>query len=107
MYQNKLLFPATDEHGKYSEEIQLASMAARLGSPPLDLLFKAKQKQKYHPKIWEAATKSPERSFEASAQYLDDAERDLFCKFIRKMVQWSPERRQTAKQLLDDPWLNS
>jgi hypothetical protein len=107
MYQNRLLFPATDENGNYSEKIQLAGMAARIGPPPLEFLVRSTQRGKYNASISEEAAKSTETSLEESEQFLDPEERKLFCQFIRKMVQWVPERRQTAKQLLDDPWLNS
>jgi len=107
MYQNRLLFPATDDNGNYSEKIQLAGMAARIGPPPLEFLVRSTQRGKYNAGISQEAAKSTETSLEESEQFLDPAERKLFCQFIRKMVQWVPERRQTAKQLLDDPWLNS
>ena len=48
------------------------------------------------------------------AQSLDDLEENLtgdnkraFLRFMGKMIQWRPEDRQTAGQLLKDEWLNS
>lgn len=32
-------------------------------------------------------------------------EREEFMLLVRKMVQWMPERRSTAKELLEDEWL--
>jgi len=34
-------------------------------------------------------------------------EKELFLSFIRRMLQWAPEDRGTAKELRDDPWLRS
>lgn len=34
-------------------------------------------------------------------------EKELFLKFVRKMLQWLPEERRTAKELREDPWLQS
>ena len=31
----------------------------------------------------------------------------LFIDFMLSMLQWVPEHRKTAKELLDDPWLNN
>ena len=30
-----------------------------------------------------------------------------FLQFVKKMVRWKPEERSSAKELLDDPWLNN
>ena len=32
-------------------------------------------------------------------------EKELFFKFMRAMLEWLPEERKTAKELLEDPWL--
>jgi len=32
-------------------------------------------------------------------------DKEMFIRFFKKMVHWSPESRATAKELLDDPWL--
>lgn len=32
-------------------------------------------------------------------------DKEMFIRFVKKMVHWSPENRATAKELLDDPWL--
>ena len=36
---------------------------------------------------------------------LEGQEEFLFLKFLRGMLQWLPEERKTAKELLQDPWL--
>lgn len=38
---------------------------------------------------------------------LRDTEQILFLCFMRKMLQWQPEDRASAKELLADPWLKS
>lgn len=45
-------------------------------------------------------------SLEESEENLDGSNKEAFLRFMRKMLQWEPGRRQTAKQLLQDPWLN-
>jgi len=34
-------------------------------------------------------------------------EKALFISFVRRMLQWLPEDRDTAKELRKDPWLQS
>ncbi|KUJ14194.1 CMGC protein kinase [Mollisia scopiformis] len=36
---------------------------------------------------------------------LEREDKHLFLDFIKKMLQWLPEDRKTAKELLEDPWL--
>jgi serine/threonine-protein kinase SRPK3 len=28
-----------------------------------------------------------------------------FLKFVRSMIEWEPEKRKTAMELLEDPWM--
>lgn len=49
----------------------------------------------------------PEISFEASEENLEGENKALFLEFVRKMLRWVPEERQTAAELLKDPWLTS
>ncbi|KAI9687374.1 MAG: hypothetical protein M1822_002417 [Bathelium mastoideum] len=37
---------------------------------------------------------------------LHGEDKRLFLQFIRSMLKWLPEERKTAKELLQDPWLN-
>jgi len=36
---------------------------------------------------------------------LEGDDKHLFLDFIKNMLQWLPEDRRTAKELLEDPWL--
>lgn len=48
----------------------------------------------------------PPISLETSETNLEEGENKvLFLKFMRKMLQWVPEERQSAKELMQDPWL--
>jgi len=42
---------------------------------------------------------------EDSILSLEGEDKRLFLDFIKKMLQWLPEDRGTAKGLLEDPWL--
>jgi hypothetical protein len=42
---------------------------------------------------------------ERSEKFLEEKNKEMFLLFMRGMLQWRPEDRKTAKELLDDPWL--
>ena len=57
---------------------------------------------------WCGATPLPSAtSLEESEENLDGSNKEAFLRFMRRILQWEPERRQTAKQLLQDPWLTA
>lgn len=50
----------------------------------------------------------PSLSLDSSITTAFDGERKrLFLEFIKSMLQWLPEKRKTASELLRDPWLNA
>lgn len=59
------------------------------------------------PGKWQAEIPVPDRTcLEESEENLEGSNKEAFLRFVRKMVQWRPEDRQTANQLLEDDWLN-
>lgn len=56
---------------------------------------------------WRGAIDIPPVSLEKLEGYLEGEERQLFLQFLRKMLKWNPEERESARELLDDPWLRS
>ena len=44
---------------------------------------------------------------ETETTLLGSQDREQFLQFMGKMMQWAPEHRNTAKQLLEDPWLKA
>ena len=56
---------------------------------------------------WRAEIRVPDRTcLEESEENLEGSNKEAFLRFVRKMVQWRAEDRQTAKELLEDEWLN-
>lgn len=45
-------------------------------------------------------------SLEKSEENLEGRNKELFLQFMRSMLRWIPEERKSARELLDDPWLN-
>ena len=59
------------------------------------------------PGRWKADVEVPQgTSLEQSEEFLEGKNKEMFLDFVRGMLQWRPEDRKTARQLLKDPWLN-
>lgn len=71
----------------------------------LSALVKDLRRQPY--REMEAGHRNPGRGqFGAIGRFLEGKNKEMFIAFIRGMLQWRPEDRKTAKELLQDPWLN-
>lgn len=49
---------------------------------------------------------SDKLSLDAREERLEGEKKEQFLNFIRSMLRWDPNDRLTARELLDDPWLN-
>ena len=108
MFDTKNLFKTKNEAGERLSEYHLAEMVAILGPPPLQFLQRSETSWEYFDQEgkWKADFKIPDTSLETRLTRLDGEEKVLFLQFLRKMLKWVPEERQTTRELLDDPWLN-
>ncbi|KAL8980327.1 MAG: hypothetical protein Q9205_004552, partial [Flavoplaca limonia] len=110
LFEGKHLFYGRDpKEGKYMTRAHLADMVALLGPPPVELLKVGKRSTEFFDKDggWTADIPVPARtSLEESEKNLEGYNKEAFLRFMRKMLQWRPELRQTASQLLEDDWLN-
>ena len=102
----------------------LADMIALMGPPPPELLKAGKRTAEFFDedgKIsptsmtlfvnsageWRAEIPVPDHTcLEESEENLEGSNKEAFIRFVRKMLQWRPEDRQSANQLLEDDWLN-
>jgi len=56
---------------------------------------------------WKSDLEVPQDiNLERSEEFLEGKNKEMFLDFMRGMLQWRPEDRKTAKELLEDPWLN-
>ncbi|OQD73456.1 hypothetical protein PENDEC_c015G01956 [Penicillium decumbens] len=121
-----------DTNGQYNAKSHLAEMIALLGPPPRALLAKSKALTEHN---WpEPVTKDtgelcnnaqeffdgpffsakgefghkeaiPSRSLEDTTSFLKEKGREAFLSFVRQMLTWLPEKRKTARELMDHPFL--
>ncbi|KAL4891343.1 kinase-like protein [Aspergillus ambiguus] len=109
LFQQGHLFYARDSEKQDSDGHHLAEMIALLGPPPKDLLQKSDYATEFFDKEgnWKSKIRIPVLSLENLEGNLQGAQQRLFLEFMRKMLRWRPEERQSAKDLLSDPWLRS
>ncbi|KAL8720126.1 MAG: hypothetical protein Q9225_002971 [Loekoesia sp. 1 TL-2023] len=110
LFEGKHMFYGKDPKEKrYMTRAHLAEMIALMGPPPPELLKKGKRTAEFFDEDgqWRSEIPVPDRtSLEESEEYLEGSNKEAFLQFVRKMVQWRPEDRQTPAQLLEDDWLN-
>ncbi|KAG9558562.1 hypothetical protein KCU77_g4045, partial [Aureobasidium melanogenum] len=82
-----------------------------LGQPPQALLAHADLRSKFFSESgqWTADIPIPESTpFEARETALIEGnaeDREAFLRLMRKMIQWEPEKRGTARELAEDEWI--
>ncbi|KAL4986570.1 protein kinase [Aspergillus falconensis] len=112
--------------GKYDAKSHLAEIIALLGPPPTTLLAKSKTMSEYswpQPVVndtgklcnnaqeffdgpfFDAGGLIPSRSLENTAAFLEQEDREAFLSFVRQMLNWLPEERKTARELMDHRFL--
>ncbi|KAI9039616.1 uncharacterized protein KD926_009208 [Aspergillus affinis] len=103
------LFDGRGPDGRHSDTHLLVEMVAMLGSPSSESLRKSPHSSKYWDPSgqWTSSIEIPENSLEYSEEYLEGENKEIFLQFVRKMLQWDPEERQSARELLTGPWLTS
>ncbi|PYH70577.1 kinase-like protein [Aspergillus vadensis CBS 113365] len=109
---DETLFDGLCEHRReYSRERHIAQMIRLLGLPPSrfldkcdpcirDGLFSGQGTFKFPELI-----PSEEFNFSNMTPFLCGEDKRLFIEFVRRMLQWEPENRSSAKELYNDPWL--
>ncbi|KAG4436290.1 hypothetical protein IFR05_008230 [Cadophora sp. M221] len=109
LFENRHLFIAVDEKLQPSATHHVAEMVAYLGLPPLEYIQRGEITKKVFNEQgrWKGAggTVIPQLSLEESVSALDGETKEQFLNFIRSMLEWLPEKRKEASELLKDPWM--
>ncbi|KAK4133834.1 CMGC protein kinase [Trichocladium antarcticum] len=110
LFEGRHLFYGHDpERDRYLTRAHLAEVIALLGPPPLDLVQRGQRGREFFTEDgkWNTGISIPKRKLEDTVTVLEGEKKEAFLKFVRGMLQWRPEDRKTAAQLVDDPWLRS
>ncbi|KAH0365232.1 kinase-like protein, partial [Aureobasidium melanogenum] len=107
MFEDHLLFEDRDSKGNHSDAQLLAHITAILGPAPLSIVNRSPDRALYWNEKgeWTGEADIPDDSIEESDERLLDKDLDQFAAFMRKMLQWDPDHRQSAAELLQDEWL--
>ncbi|GLA00531.1 hypothetical protein AnigIFM60653_009280 [Aspergillus niger] len=113
LFADETLFDGlSHEREGYSREVHIAQMIRLLGPPPSQFLNKCDphiRNDLFSPQgtfKFPELIPSEEFNFSNMTPFLQGEDQRLFIDFVRKMLQWEPERRSCAKELYNDPWLN-
>ncbi|CAI4213688.1 unnamed protein product [Parascedosporium putredinis] len=111
VFEGGHLFHGQDPTDKgYTTRAHLAEVIGLLGPPPLDLLERGVRSREFFSEDgrWIADVPIPQgNSLENVERVLSGRNKAMFLDFVRGMLAWRPEDRKTARELLEDPWLNT
>ncbi|KAK0384662.1 hypothetical protein NLU13_8748 [Sarocladium strictum] len=111
--ETNLLDGRSPENYNFSYLTRFAQMIRLLGPPPASILAQADEEvysRLYNNQgVFRYPDLIPSEAFNFSRKttFLDGEEKALFIQFARRMLTWAPEERATARELLDDPWLQA
>ncbi|KAI8943645.1 hypothetical protein NX059_001630 [Plenodomus lindquistii] len=109
LFENKHLFKATNENEDLCATHYIAEMVGYLGLPPQELMSRSDITKKVFDEQGRWKTSGgvavPQKRLEGALSVLDGESKDVFLRFIRSMLEWVPEKRKRASELLEDPWM--
>ncbi|KAK2804420.1 hypothetical protein FQN51_002062 [Onygenales sp. PD_10] len=109
LFEGESLFSGQDtEFQTYRSRAHLAEMIRLLGPPPPSLLARGNLTKKFFLEeggfCAEDLVGEP-TPLEDRETSLEGEEKEQFLRLVRKMLQWEPEKRSSAKELEKDEWL--
>lgn len=107
MFEGRHLFNKRLPSREASAGAHLARIISLLGPPPEDLLKKGGATAEFFDRdgVFKIQDQVMESSLGSEEQKLDGEEKVDFLAFLGKMLQWRPEDRFSARELMKDPWL--
>ncbi|CAG7975451.1 unnamed protein product [Penicillium salamii] len=113
IYEGGGLFTGQDpEFERYRSRAHLAEIINLLGPPPSSLLTQGQLRDKFFSKqgkhfLTPQLLTDPVPLEQRETTLEGRAEREAFLRFMRKMLQWEPSQRSSAKELAEDEWILS
>ncbi|CAK1361676.1 unnamed protein product [Cercospora beticola] len=109
LLEGKNLFKPIDHvHRQYVLPLALAQYIGYLGPPPLRILRDSPVMAEYFDSQgnWNSEPPIPSTSLEEFVTTITPGEeKDLFLRFVRRLLTWDPHDRATANEIFTDPWL--
>lgn len=93
--------------GIFDDGAHVAELVALLGPPPPEFLEKRHLSWVFWDESghWKNLVPLPDRTLEKLVADVQGEDVEGFLRWLRLALQWNPEDRPTALQLLMDPWL--
>ncbi|CAK7222004.1 hypothetical protein SBRCBS47491_004720 [Sporothrix bragantina] len=111
LLEGRTLFSARKPDGSFSDGVHLAELIAALGPPPQRLLDRHQARALEY---WdeqgnwsEFVPISVEKTLEAAETKLGEGKRTQFIDFLRRVLTWGPNDRPSARELLNNSWVDS
>ncbi|KAL4808589.1 protein kinase [Aspergillus unguis] len=104
LFERGHLFYAQDANERPSDIHHLAEMIAYLGLPPQEMLVDSEYASEFFDSNgqWKGLAKIPSTTLESIEGNLQGDQQEGFLRFVRKMLQWRPGDRATAKEFGPD-----
>ncbi|PWY75410.1 CMGC protein kinase [Aspergillus heteromorphus CBS 117.55] len=106
---SRCLFQGWNADDIFADRVHVAEMVALLGPPPRDFVERSKVGHVFWDEnnTWKDLAPIPDITLESLGAKFKEEERDKqgFYRFLRKALQWKPEDRPTARELINDEWL--
>lgn len=112
IFEGRNMFKTTGgTENKQDNIYHLAHMVALLGPPPKEFVDRSETDRPWQwfdreSGSWKGAAEIPSTSLEEVEEKLEGDDKAQFLRFVRKMLKWKPEERESARELLKDSWLN-
>ncbi|KAE8353518.1 protein kinase [Aspergillus coremiiformis] len=109
LMEGKNLFDPIDRaDNQYVLPLALAQYVSYLGPPPLEMIKQSPLFSTYFDEQgnWVSEIPIPQTSLEEFVTTIPPGEeKDMFLRFIRKILTWDPEIRATSSEIIQDEWL--
>ncbi|PYI35564.1 kinase-like protein [Aspergillus indologenus CBS 114.80] len=109
VFEGGSLFTGYDpKYQTYRSRAHLAEIIRLLGPPPSSLLARGRLRHKFFSDEGEFCAGIPLKepiSLEQRETTLEGQEKADFLRLVRKMLQWDPAQRSSARELLEDEWI--
>ncbi|KAB8223030.1 kinase-like domain-containing protein [Aspergillus novoparasiticus] len=104
---SQTLIRSETRDGIFDDGVHVAELVALLGPPPQEFLEKRDLSSVFWDESgkWKNLVPVPDRTLENLAVNIQGEDVEGFLRWLRLALQWNPEDRPTALELLMDPWL--
>ncbi|KAJ5789229.1 uncharacterized protein N7518_006240 [Penicillium psychrosexuale] len=103
----RTLISGKNPDGVFDDRVHMAELVALLGPPPPEFREQRHLSSVYWDESgnWKELVPIPDITFERLAEKVEGKDKEGFLRWIRMALQWNPEDRATALELLYDEWL--